>query len=117
MSTYTLTDETAIDVLIFWIESADGSISYSEIGAVERVLDQMKYDMSTFNDTLGHISAMSTEHLHEVADEAIDYIKTNFSDRGQQLVYSLLEAIAASDGKIISTEETKLKKIKEEFGV
>ena len=117
MSTYTLTDETAIDVLIFWIESADGSISYTERDAVKRVLANMKYDMSTYNDTFSHISAMSTEHLHEIVDEAVDYIKSNFSDRGQQLVYSLLDAVAGSDGKISKSEEEKLSRIKSEFGV
>ena len=117
MSTYTLTDETAIDVLIFWIESADGSISFKELDAVKRVLATMNYDLSTYNETLGHISAMSTEHLHEIAKEARDYIKSNFSDEGQQLTYGLLEAIATSDGKITPSEEEKLATIKAEFGI
>lgn len=117
MSMYTLTDETSIDVLIFWIESADGSISYSEQDAVQRVLDHMNYDMSTFSDTLSHISAMSTEHVHQIAQDAIDHIKSSFSDEGQKLVYSLLEAIAMSDGKISSAEKEKLTEIKSEFGV
>lgn len=117
MSTYTLTDETAIDVLIFWIQSADGSISFKEQEAVQRILANMNYDLSTYNQTLSHISAMSTEHLFQIAEEAMDYIKSNFSDRGQQLVYSLLDAIANSDGKINDEEEKKLAKIKSEFGV
>lgn len=117
MSTYTLTDETSIDVLIFWITSADGSISYKEQKTVQRVLKNMKYSMETFHDTLSHLAAMSTEHLNEIIEEAITYTKTNFSDDGQRLVYSLLDAIAGCDNSISTEEQEKLNRLKSEFGV
>jgi len=117
MSKYPLTDETSIDVLIFWIESADGSISYAEQAAVKRVLENMKYDMSTYHHTMSHIGAMSTQNIESVVNDAITHIKSNFSDEGQKLVYSLLDAIASCDTRITDTEQEKLKKIKNEFGV
>lgn len=117
MSTYSLTDETSIDVLIFWIESADGSISYTEQSAVKRVLENMKYDMSTYHQTMSHIGAMSSENIKNVVNDAIDHIKSNFSDEGQQLVYNLLDTIANCDAKVGTREQEKLAHIKSEFGV
>lgn len=116
MSTYSLTDETSIDVLIFWIESADGSISFTEQAAVKRVLENMKYDMSTYHQTMSHIGAMSSDHITTVVEEAITYIKSNFSDDGKQTVLNLLDAIASCDAKINADEQEKLDHIKSEFG-
>ena len=117
MSTYSLNDETSIDVLIFWIESADGSISYEEKKAIQRILENMKYDMSTYHQTLSHISAMSTAHMHEIVDEAIAYIKKNFSDDGKKLVYNLLDTVASCDKKVSAAEQKKLDHLKSEFGL
>lgn len=117
MSTYALTDETSIDTLIFWIQSSDGSISYSEQEAVKRVLKNMKYDMSTYQKTLSQISAMGTDDVKKMANEAVDHINRSFSYDGKKLTYSLLEAIAASDGTISNAEKTKLDAIKSELGI
>ncbi len=117
MSTYALTDETSIDTLIFWIESSDGSISYYEEVTIKRILDNMQYDMTTYHQTLSQIGAMSTEHVKEMVEQAIDHIKRSFSDDRRQLIYSLLEAIAACDGKISDAEQSKLESIKSELGV
>ena len=117
MRNFSLTDETAIDVLIFWIESSDGAISYQEDQAVKRVLENMEYSMSTFRETMSHIGALSTEGLEEVEEDAINYVKKNFSDEGKKLSYSLLEAIAGSDGKIQSDAQKKLTHLKKELGL
>ncbi len=116
MSTYSLTDETSIDVLIFWVQSADGSISFHEEETVKRVLANMNYDLSTYHNTLSHLGAMSLEHMEAVVKDAIDHIKTNFSDEGQKMVFNLLDAIASCDAKIKATEQKKLDHIKSEFG-
>lgn len=117
MSSYALTDETAIDVLIFWIESTDGSISYAEQEAVKRILTNMNYDMKTYHKTLSHIGAMSTEHVNTLIDEALDYVKSNFSDDGQRNTYSLLDAVAHCEGPVSDNQKEKLAKIKSELGV
>ncbi len=117
MSQFALTDETAIDTLIFWIESSDGSISYAEKEAVKRILANMKYDMETYNKTINQIASMSTENVKQMANEAVDYINHNFSDDGKKLTYNLLETIAACDGNISSAEKEKLEAIKSELGV
>lgn len=117
MSTYALTDETSIDTLIFWIQSSDGSISYEEQETVKRILSNMEYDMKTYHQTLAQISAMGTDEVKEMANEAIDHINRSFSDDGKKLTYNLLEAIAASDGSISTAEKNKLDAIKSELGV
>ena len=116
MSTFSLTDETSIDVLIFWIQSADGSISFKEESTVKRVLENMNYDLSTYHKTLSHLGAMSLENMQNAANDAIDHIKSNFSDDGQKMVFNLLDAIASCDSKIKNTEQSKLDHIKSEFG-
>jgi len=117
MSTYALTDETSIDTLIFWIESSDGSISYEEQEAVKRILSNMEYGMKTFHKTLAQIAAMGTDEVKEMATEAVGHINRNFSDDGKKLTYSLLEAIAASDGNISNAERSKLDVIKSELNL
>ncbi len=117
MSKQLLTDETSIDVLIFWIESADGSISYDEQAAVKRVLENMKYDMSTYHQTMSTIGGMSSENITGLVDEAIAHIKGNFTDEGKNLVYNLLDAIANCDGKVTTSEQAKLDRIKSEFSL
>jgi uncharacterized tellurite resistance protein B-like protein len=117
MSTYSLTDETSIDVLIFWIESADGSISFAEQSAVKRALENMKYDLSTYLKTLSHLGSMSTSNLHTIVDEAIAYIRSNFTDEGKQLVYNLLDSIANCDSNISDAEQEKLDRIKSDLGL
>lgn len=117
MSSYALTDETAIDVLIFWIESTDGSISYREQAAVKRVLENMNYNMATYHQTLSHIGAMSTQHVKDVVEEAILYVKSNFSDDGKKLVFSLLDTIATCENKKDNATEAKIKRLKDEFGL
>ena len=114
---YSLTDETSIDTLIFWIQGSDGSISYAEQKAVKRVLDNMKYDMSTYQSTLAHIGAMSTANVEEMVGEAISHIKRSFSDDGKKMTYQLLENIAQCDGRLSQTEKKKLTSIHSEFGL
>lgn len=117
MSSYALTDETAIDVLIFWIESTDGSISFSEQDAVKRVLSNMQYTLSTYHKTMSQIGAMSTANMTEMIEEAIAYIRSNFSDDGQRLTYSLLDTIAHCEGRASSDLKKKLERLKKEWGV
>ena len=117
MSTYALNDETSIDTLVFWIESSYGSISYAEKEAVKRILENMKYDMETYNKTLSLIAGMGTDDVKKMAEEAVDHINRSFSDDGKKLTYNLLEAIAACDGKITASEKAKLDAIKSELGI
>ena len=116
MSNFSLTDETSIDVLIFWIQSADGSISFKEVETVKRVLDNMNYDLSTYHQTLSHLGAMSLENMKDAVNDSINYIKSNFSDEGQKMVFNLLDAIAGCDTKVKATEQNKLDTIKSDFG-
>lgn len=117
MRTFPLTDETAINVLIFFVGGSDGSTSYEEQEAVKRALNNMEYSMKTYRETLSHLGALSTEDLHKVEDEAIRYANTNFSQKAKKLVFTLLEAIADSEGGISKEEQKKLDIIKSRIGV
>lgn len=117
MGNFLFNDETSIDTLIFWIESSDGSISHAEQEAVKRILSNMDYDMSTYHKTLSQISAMNTDDVEPMAQEAVDYISRNFSDDGKKLTYNLLETIAGSDGPITTAEKEKLAAIKSALGI
>ncbi|GAB5410626.1 MAG: hypothetical protein BalsKO_29910 [Balneolaceae bacterium] len=117
MSSYPLTDETAIDVLLFWIESTDGSISFAEQDAVKRVLSNMQYTLDTYQKTLSQIGGMSTDHVKELVEEAIVYIRSNFSDDGKKLTFSLLDTVANCEGKTSSAQEAKFERLRKEFGV
>lgn len=117
MSTYPLTDETSIDVLIFWIESTDGNISFSEQDTVKRVLSNMDYTLETYHKTLNQIAAMSTANVEKLIDEALVYVRSNFSDSDKKLTYSLLETIAHCEGKISKAQQEKLILLKKEIGL
>ena len=117
MSRYSLNDETSIDVLIFWMESADGSIPFKEEETVKKLLNTMSYDLRTFHETISHIGAMSVEHIEEVVQDAIGHIKSSFSDDAKKMVLNLLVAIAACDGNINPEEQKKIDQLKEQFGI
>lgn len=112
-----LTDETAIDVLIFWIESTDGSISFAEEDAVKRVLENMNYDLTTYRKTLSQIAAMSTDHVKQFVEEAILYVRSNFSDDGKKLTFNLLDTIATCEGSISDEQQARIDRLKKEFGL
>lgn len=117
MSSYILTDETAIDVLIFWIQSTDGSISFAEEDAVKRVLDNMNYDLTTYRKTLSQIAAMSTENVKQLVEEAIVYVRSNFSDDGKKLTFNLLDTIATCEGSISVEQQDRVDRLKKELGL
>lgn len=113
---FILTDETAADILIFWMESSDGSISYWEDEAVKEVLAGMDYTMQTYRDTLVHLGALSTERLNKLIEEARAYAAEKYTPEQKKRLIHLLEVISDSDdkGKI---EKNKLQQLREEFGL
>ncbi len=107
-----LTDERAIDIIIFWVESSDGSISYSELESVQRVLEDMNYSMENYHSTFSYINGLSTDNVKNCVNDAIDYIKENFSTDRKNLTVMLAQAIANADGKVHKTEAEKIEKLK-----
>jgi len=115
---FELNDEKATDVLIWWVEGADGSIDYREEQAVKRVLKDMNYSLKTFyQETLMHIGALSNEHMGELIDEAIQWGSEHFDDHRKKLTVALLETIASANGDITDSQREKLDRIEESFGV
>lgn len=113
-----LNDEKATDVLIWWVEGADGSIDYQEEQAVKRALSDMNYSLETYyQETLMHIGELSTEHMKDLVDKAIEWGAEHFDEHRKKLTMALLETIASANGDITSGQREKLDRIEEAFGV
>lgn len=113
---FVITDETAVDILIFWLESSDGAISYWEDEAVKDVLSGMDYSMETYRETLVHLGALSTSKLEELIKEAREYARTHFTNEQKQNLIQLLRAISGAV-RTGDFEHEKLAELKKELGV
>jgi len=57
---FELNNEKATDVLIWWVEGADGSIDYREEKAVGDVLEDVSYSLETFyQETMIYLGGLS----------------------------------------------------------
>lgn len=113
---FELNDERAINVLMWWIEGADGSIDYDEEQAVQRVLKEMDYSPETFyEETRLHISGLGMDDVHKLVEESIEWVAEHFDEAHKKLTHSLLETIAASNGKITDEQQEKLDRLEDEF--
>lgn len=115
---FELSDEKATDVLIWWVEGADGSIDYREEEAVEKVLKDVNYSLETFyQETMMHLSGLSTENLKELVQKAIEWGKENFDDHRKQRTIALLYVIAECNGNITDEQQEKIDTVKGAFGI
>lgn len=115
---FDLNNEKATSVLIWWIESSDGNIDYREKDEVEDVLTNMNYRMETYyQETLMHISGLSTDKMEQLIDNAIRWGDEHFDEQRKQKTVLLLQRIAKCDGNIDEDQQEKLDLIKQEFGL
>jgi len=115
---FELTDEKAIDVLIWWVEGADGSIDYSEEQAVKEALADMDYSLETYyQETLEYIGALGTDQLDDLVNRAVEWASNKFDHHKKQVTLALLSAIAECNGKVSSSQQGKLDKIQDAFGI
>ena len=113
---FELNDERVIDILIFWVTGADGSVDYEENKSIDDMLDELGYDPSTYYaKTLNHISSLGVDSINALIEEAKTYAAENFSKDRQRLILQLLEQIASSDDDITKEEERCLNELKEQF--
>lgn len=115
---FELNNEKATDVLIWWVEGADGSIDYREEETVKEVLEDVNYSLETFyQETLMHLGGLSNENLSELVDNAIQWGSEHFDKHRKQRTLALLYVIAECNGTITDEQQEKIDKIKEAFGV
>lgn len=117
---FELNKEKALDVLIWWVESTDGSIDYTEKQTVKEVLDEMNYSLETFyQETVLHIGALGTEELNVLIGKAIEWASKNYSIHEKKKALALLQVIADSDsdGEMSDEQREKLNKIRRAFGL
>ncbi len=112
---FSLDNEKATGVLIWWIEGADGSIDYKEEDAIKEVLDEMDYSMKEYRQkTKMSISGLSNERMEEVINESIQWGAEHFDEQRKKKTVRLLEIIADADEKG-EDEQEKLDRIKQAF--
>lgn len=115
---FELNNEKAMDVMIWWIEGADGSIDYREDEEVKRVLNEMDYSMETFyQETLMHISGLGNENMQKLIDDAVAWGRDNYDKNRKKMALTLLGNIAACNGEVTSEQQEKLNLIKKEFRI
>lgn len=115
---FELNNETATDVLIWWVEGADGSIDYREEKAVKDALKDISYSLETFyQKTMMYLGGLSNENLKELVNDAIEWGSLHFDQHRKQRTIALLYVIAECNGKITDEEQKKIDRIKESFGV
>ena len=113
-----LDNEKATDVLIWWVEGADGSIDYDEERAVKRALKDLNYSLETYyGETLLHIGALGTEKLKELVDKAIQWGAEHFDTHRKKRTVALLETIATANGAMSDEQREKIDAIKRAFDI
>lgn len=115
---FELSDEKAIDVLIWWVEGADGSIDYSEEQTVKEALADMDYSLETYyQETLEYIGALGTDQLDDLVNQAVDWGSNNFDHHKKQVTLALLYAVAECNGDVTSAQQEKLDQVQDAFGI
>lgn len=115
---FELSDEKAIDVLIWWVEGADGSIDYSEEQAVKEALKDMDYSLKTYyQETLEYIGALGTEQLDQLVEKALSWASEKFDHHKKQVSLALLYVIAECNGEITDAQQEKLDQIQQAFDI
>ncbi|HEX6983018.1 MAG TPA: hypothetical protein VF181_09675 [Balneolaceae bacterium] len=117
---FELNKERTIGVLIWWIESTDGSIDYGEERAVQEVLDELDYSIKDYHqETVLHIGALGTDELEDLIQNAIEWGSNNFDEHTKKVTLALLRVIADhdGDGEMSDDQHSKLNKIKRAFGL
>ena len=115
---FELNNEKATDVLIWWVQGADGSIVYREEKAVKDALKDVSYSLETFyQETMIYLGGLSNQYLRELVENAIEWGSQHFDEHRQQRTIALLYVIAECNRKITDEEQEKIDRIKESFGV
>lgn len=115
---FELNDEKAMDVLIWWIEGADGSIDYREEETVKEVLQDISYSLETYyQETLMHLGGLGMEDLNKLVEKAIHHGKNNFDHHRKQVALALLVTIAEANENVVTEQKEKIDRVRKAFGL
>lgn len=114
MSNFELNDESAIDLLIFWVEGADGLINYDENREINHILEDLNYSPKNFQHTLNHLNGLTTKHIDELIEKAVIYSK-KYSEDKKRYIIALLQSIAEVDGEMSKPEREKLEQLRHAY--
>ncbi len=114
MSNFELNDESAIDLLIFWVEGADGLINYDENREINHILEDLNYSPENFQHTLNHLNGLTTKHIDELVDKAVIFTK-KYSEDKKRYIIALLQSIAEVDGEMSKPEREKLEQLRNAY--
>lgn len=114
MSNTKLTDERAIDLLLFKIVGSNGDISYDETEEINGILEQFSYDPHNFQRTLNYLNGLTTQQIDESISEAIDYIaKKPVSEKKR--ILTLLDHLARKNTSFLKDHKDILSDIKQKI--
>lgn len=114
MSNFELNDETVINLLIFWVEGADGLINYDESKEINHILEDLNYSPVNYQHTLNYLNGLSTAHIDALVEKAILYAKKYEEDKKRYII-ALLQGIGEVDGEMSKLERKKLDELREAF--
>ncbi|HKJ46700.1 MAG TPA: hypothetical protein VJ991_12795 [Balneolales bacterium] len=116
MSTFELNDESAIDLLIFWVEGADGLMGYEEDKEVNEILNEMSYSPQNYQHTINYLNGLTTKHIDDKIDEAIEWTK-KYEEQKRRYILALLQNLAEIDGPMSKEEREKIDELHVRYGL
>jgi len=116
MSTFELNDESAIDLLIFWVEGSDGLMGYEENKEVNDILSEMSYSPQNFQHTLNYLNGLKTEHINDEIDKAIEW-SSKYDEERKRYILALLQSLAEIDGPMTKDEREKIDELHVRYGL
>jgi len=116
MSTFELTDERAIDLLLFKIVGSNGDISYDETEEINNILEQFHYDPHNFQHTLNYLNGLTTEQIKEEVARGIDYIAGKPASDKKSII-TLLNHLARKNTAFHSSHKEILEEIKKKIEI
>lgn len=114
MSNTELTDERAIDLLLFKIVGSNGDITYDETEEINSILGQFNYDPHNFQHTLNYLNGLTTSQIKEQINLAYDYIAQK-SDPDKQRIVMLLDHLARKNTSFLSSHKEILDYVKKKI--
>lgn len=110
MSKIELTDERAIDLLLFKVVGSNGDISYDETEEINSILEQFSYDPHNFQHTLNYLNGLTTKQIDESIAQAINYISQKQTNEKKRIL-TLLNHLARKNTSFLKDHEKILNDI------
>ncbi|HKI46559.1 MAG TPA: hypothetical protein VKA08_14615 [Balneolales bacterium] len=106
-----LTDERAIDLLLFKIVGSNGDINYDETEEINSILEQFSYDPHNFQHTLNYLNGLTTKQIKDAVERGIDYIAKKPGAEKKRIL-TLLDHLARKNTTFMKSHKDILNEIR-----